>query len=401
MVPSSLRMTFVPPDLIETALQRLGLESTQTSQSEIRSAISVEGIISDSVVKIRDRLRNNGQTPPTFIPDEYLVTLTLPRNFTLPSIERGRLLLEIFNAYRERFGRTFVDLPLTFGTAFDSLTNADYWDYELVLSLESRRISALLEQMSEKGRNFRSPRSNLSFGDLAKQYELFTQIHLNQTLGIIRQYGLSKNRKSAMLKMDYYLKSLENQERLANEQESLVQELLRQSQDRSQSPVLGIKSQSAQQRPDAPLIDQGLIDSLLANDAYNFLIRKALDAGLKTRSIQSEISILQERRDHMQEFGAVASDPEPFKDLDQSIDQIQDDYNRIIESIRITFEDFQKQEFSDAIRVSMPPVTSSYYTGLSKAAIVGGFVGTVAGIGLSLLGITSGHFEKLSRYQST
>uniref|UniRef100_UPI004048C90B hypothetical protein n=1 Tax=Rheinheimera sp. TaxID=1869214 RepID=UPI004048C90B len=269
------------PDLIETALQRLGLESTQTSQSEIRSAISVEGIIPDSVVKIRDRLRNNGQTPPTFIPDEYLVTLTLPRNFTLPSIERGRLLLEIFNAYRERFGRTFVDLPLTFGTAFDSLTNADYWDYELVLSLESRRISALLEQMSEKGRNFRSPRSNLSFGDLAKQYELFTQIHLNQTLGIIRQYGLSKNRKSAMLKMDYYLKSLENQERLANEQESLVQELLRQSQDRSQSPVLGIKSQSAQQRPDAPLIDQGLIDSLLANDAYNFLIRKALDAGLK------------------------------------------------------------------------------------------------------------------------
>ncbi len=376
------------PELIEIALQRLGLDSTQGSQSELRAAISIEGIIPDSVVKIRDRLRNAGQTPPTFIPDEYRVTLTLPRNFSLPTKQRERLLLEIFNAYRERFERTYVDMPLTFGTAFESLANADYPDYELILNLESREISSFLDRMAEEARNFRSPRSNLSFGDLAKQYELFTQIHLNQTLGLIRQFGLSKDRKSAMLKMDYHLKTLENQLLSASEQEALVQELLRRAQERSQNPVLGIKSQTTQQRTETPLIDQGLIDSLLANDAYNFLIRRALDAGTKTRSIQSDIAILQERREGMQEFGAVDSDPDLFELLDNSLLEIQRSYDQIIESIRFTFEDFQKQQFSDAIRVSMQPSTSSYYTALLKAGIVGGFVGTIAGIGLSLLGIT-------------
>ena len=191
-----------------------------------------------------------------------------------------------------------------------------------------------------------------------------------------------------MLKMDYYLKTLEDQMLLASEQEALVQELLRQAQERSQNPVLGIKSQTTQQRTEIPLIDQGLIDSLLANDAYNFLIRKALDAGMKTRSIQSDIAILQERRDRMQEFGAVDSNPDLFEHLDKSLIEIHRSYDQIIESIRTTFEDFQKQKFSDAIRVSMQPSTSSYYTALIKAGIVGGFVGTIAGIGLSLLGIT-------------
>src|SRR5690606_333409 len=117
----------------------------------------------------------------------------------------------------------------------------------------------------EAAKAFRSQSTNLSFSDLLKQTQLFTQLRLNETLGLIRQNGLSKNRATAMVKMDYYLRTLEDQERKAAEEAKVVQDLLTKMQERGQGYVLGVKSQAAQSNPGAPILDQGLIDSLLVN----------------------------------------------------------------------------------------------------------------------------------------
>ncbi len=377
------------PEVVGEALRRLGLDASQDAQSRVRAALTIEGIIPESVVKERDRLRAAGQTPAPYLPDEYRVSLTLPRKFDLSPDQREQLLNEIVSAYLERFQRTYVEVPLSLGTAFESLADTDYFDYELVLSRESRNIGQYLDQMVEQDRSFRSPRTNMTFGDLVKQNELFTQIRLNETLGLIRQFGLSNNRQTAMLKMDYYLKSLRDSARKAAEDEQLVRDLLQQAQERAQSHVLGIKSQATQQRGDAPIVDQGLIDSLLANDAYNFLVREALEAGLKTREIQSEIAIMEERRRSMQEF--IASDMETqtevYDQLGSSLAKLREAYDRLIANIRTTHEDYQRQAFGDAIRVSMQATTEGFYGALAKAALVGGFLGGALGIGLSLLGV--------------
>jgi hypothetical protein len=377
------------PEIVSEALKRLGLETNESLQSQIRSALNIEGVIPADVVKARDRLRAAGQTPAPYLPDEYRVSLTLPRRHALPTDDRARLLNEIVSAYLQRFARTYVAVPLQVGTAFDSLTGLDYFDYELLLSRESRNVHDYLSRMQEKAPTFRSKRSNLTFGDLAKQNELFTQIRLNEVLGLIRQEGLSGNRQVAMMKMDYYLRSLEDREIRAVEEEGLVRDLLRQAQERSQQHVLGVRSPIGQQRPESPMIDQGLVDSLLANDAYNFLVRQALAAGLRTRDIQSEKAILLERRRKMQGFmtTGAAEQGTVIAQLEHSLAALRDAYDRLMADLRLTHEDYQTQEFGNAVRVSMQTTQASYYLALAKAGVVGAALGLALGMGLSLLGV--------------
>ncbi|HUJ42459.1 MAG TPA: hypothetical protein VLW52_02515 [Opitutaceae bacterium] len=384
------------PDVVADALKRRGLDTNEEFQSKIRAALSVEGIISPDAVRNRDRLRAIGQTPPPYVPDEYLVTLTLPRKFPLSGRQREQLLGDIANAFQAKFRRTYADVPLAFGNAFETLRNADYFQYEMVLNGEIQSITDYLNQQSEQAKNFRSPTTNLSFSDLLKQTDLFTHIQLNKTLGLILQNGLSRDRDAAMVQMNYYLRTLEDQEQKAVEDEKVVQDLLTKAQERSQNVVFGIKSQVAQQRPEAPVLDQGLVDSLLANDAYNFLVRRALDAGLKVKAIQAEKTQLLERRKNMEAFlqGSGRDQSAIIAQVQKALSELEASYNELISNIRKTHADFSKQQFADAIRVSMQPITSSKYRPLAVAGIIGACLGLALGMGLSLLGIYVGGAER-------
>jgi hypothetical protein len=177
------------------------------------------------------------------------------------------------------------------------------------------------------------------------------------------------------------------------EEEKVVQALLKQTQERMQNYVLGVKSQAGQQRTDSPVVDQGLVDSLLANDANNFLVRRSLDASLKTRHIQSEKAILQAQRNSMESF--IKSDAEQraetIAQFQKSLETLKGVYDTLINNIRLTYEDYQHQQFGDAVRVSMQTKTDSFYRGLAMAGIAGFGIGGALGLGLALLGIGQAH----------
>ncbi len=380
------------PDVIVDALRQLGLEATEDLQSKVRAALTIEGVIAPNVVKERDRLRAAGQIPVPYIPDEYLVTLTLPRKFPLSDRQRELLLNKIISAYQEKFQRTYSAVPLAFGNAFESLREADFYEYELILNSEVQNIVAYLNQQLDQAKTFRSSTTNLSFSDLLKQTEIFAQIRLYETLGLIRENGLSRNRVIALMKMDYYLRSLEDQEKKAIEEEKVVDDLLAKSQDRSQNYVLGIKSQATQQRAESPILDQGLIDSLLANDASNFLVRQALSAGLNVKRIQAEKAQLLERRKDMEIFLKSSNENQTviIAQVQNSLNDLEAAYKLLISNIRKTHEDFARQQFADVIGISMQPVTGSKYRPVAIAGAIGGFIGLALGMGLSLLGIYFG-----------
>ena len=155
--------------------------------------------------------------------------------------------------------------------------------------------------------------------------------------------------------------------------------------------MLGIKSQAAQQRPESPILDQGLIDSLLANDAYNFLVRRALDAGLAVKRIQSDKAQLLERRKNMETFLKSTGEDQSaiVAQVQKSLTDLEASYKELIANIRQTHADFAKQQFADAVRISMQPMTGSKYSLIVSSAI-GGFIGFALGIGLSLLGVYIG-----------
>lgn len=375
------------PELIADALKRQNLAASENLQNQVRAALSIEGIIPAGITKERDRLRASGQTLRPFIADEYAVTLSLPTRFPIDLRQRELLLSEIVAAYRDRFRRTYAELPTNFGAAFAALQQADYFEYDMILSKETAEMTRFLSEMDKNAKTFRSQNTNLSFSDLAKQSEYFAQIRLNETLGIIRQNGLSKDRRTALIKMDYYLRSLSEQERRAQDEEKLVQDLFSKAQERSEGYVLGVKSQVAQQRTETPVVDKGLIDSLLANDAYNFLVRRALDAGLKARLVAAEKAELAERRRNMEAFLQTTA-AEQLTDLDQlekSMTNLTAAYDALVQKIRSTYADYSHQLFSDSVRVSMQPRTDSIYRGLVTAILLGLALGVCAGVGASLL----------------
>jgi len=382
-------------DVVVAALKRLNLDASEETQSKIRTALSVEGIIPPYIVKERDRLRTLSQVAQApFLPDEYLITLTLPRKFALSGRQRELLLNEIVTAFRAKFLRTYGALPLAFGDVKETLQDADLSDFEFVLTTELENIYAYLNQQVERAKAFRSPTTNMSFSDLLKQAELFNQIDLNETLGNIRLNNLSRDRRATILKMDFVLKTLGDKERLALEEEKTTREFLGKAEEHAhdQNYLFGVKSQVTRPRTEAPLVDQGLVDSLLANDTYSAMLRKALDASLAVKRIQAEEARIQERRKEMET--AMREDTSDQSTLIQkaeaSLKVTESAYDRLVGNIRKTHADFAAQQFNDAVRLSMEAKTPGKFFSLALYGVFGAFLGTAAGMGLSLLGICIG-----------
>ncbi len=380
------------PDVVGTAINRQSLGNIDDLQTIVRGGLSIEGVVSAEVTKQRDRMRAAGQVPPPYYPDEYTVRLTLPRSVSLSSSQCKALLEEIVSVYRDKFRRTYVDSPIAFGNAFASLPHSDYFEYELILNREIETIVDNLTQDRADAKTFRSTTTNLSFDDLLNQTQLFAQIQLNETLGLILQNGLSRDRSTAMVKMDYYLGNLADQENKAIEEDSVVQNLLTEANQRAQGYVLGIKSEIGQSRVDSPIIDQGLVDSLVANDSYNFLVRQALDAGLKVKRIHAERIQLQERRKAMEAFlkSDVRDQTAVVSQVEHSLAALQQNYNKLIEDIRKTHEDYARQHFADAIRFSDAVTTDKPYKALAITSLIGCLLGGALGLGFSLLEIYTG-----------
>lgn len=380
------------PDVIADALKREGFDPSSSLATTIRAALNVSGIIPSDVAKARDRAQSLGQTAPLYVPDEYTLTLTLKRSFPLSRAQRDHLLNAIVNSYRDKFERSYVNIPLAFGNAFETLKNADYFEYEQVLPEEISNIRSFLNQQLGQAKNFRSGTTNLSFSDLLNQTELFSQIRLNEILGIIRANGLSRNRALALVKMNYFLRTLQDQEHEAIEDEKVVQDLLAKSETHSQNYVLGVKSEAVEQRPGTPVLDQGLIDSLLANDAYSLLVRKALEAGLNVKHIQSEEAKLNERKKDMEALaqGANSAEANIISQVDSSLGTLKVAYDDLVEKIRRTQNDFARQQFADAITLSDNVHTDGTLRPLAQASAIGLFLGAALGIGLSLLGVFLG-----------
>ncbi len=392
------------PDIVNEAIKRLGLQNLgPDATSRIRGAIGISGIVSANIVKERDRLRAAGQNPPSYFPDEYEISLSLPRGYALDVRQRELLLAEIVNVYLEKFRRSYVQLPPEFGNAFASLKNADFVEYELILTKELQALNAYLTQKVEPSsedrhaqnrtgtaKQFRSLTNNLSFQDLLKQAELFSQIKLNEVLSQVYIYGLSKDRHYAMVKMDYHLRTLSDREQQLQQEEQVVTNLLEKTQERAQNYVLATKTQNPS--GPQPLMDQGFIDSLLANDAYNFLIRRALDAGLDLKHVQAEKARLLDRRQRIETFtkedttdqaAALASTQKALTELEAA-------YQGLLDNVRVVLDDYARQEYAAAVRISMQARTESVFSSLLLSGAIGLGAGLALGLGLSLLNIQPG-----------
>jgi len=227
---------------------------------------------------------------------------------------------------------------------------------------------------------------------LIDQTRTFSEIRVDEVLSLIRQHGIATNRGLILTKMEFQMDSLNRDEQSAIEDEKVVQKLLADAREHSQQYVLGVKEQAAQPRNEGTILDQGLFDSLLANDSYSFLIRRALDAGLKVKHIQAEQAKLSDRYQLLKTFpGSEHADKAADQaEIRGSIGSMESAYKTLITNIRHTQEDFANQEFGDSIRQSDSTNTEGRMRSIVVASGLGFFLGAALGMGCGLLGVYVG-----------
>ncbi|MEO6569235.1 MAG: hypothetical protein ABIO94_10780, partial [Opitutaceae bacterium] len=123
------------------------------------------------------------------------------------------------------------------------------------------------------------------------------------------------------------------------------------------------------------------------NDAYNFLVRKALDAGLALRRVQADRTQLLERRQRIESFtkGEVKDQAAAIANTRDALTGLEASYKDLLQKVRATLDDYSRQEFGDAVRISAQAQTPSRIGGIFFGALIGCSIGLALGLALSLL----------------
>jgi hypothetical protein len=373
------------PDLISQALKAIGKSDDPSLQADLRTGLAVVGIIPPAIAKERDRLRASGQIPGIFVPDEYDLILSEKRTFPLSTSERERFLYELSLAYQKRFARLYMEMPAEYGRVFETLRGSNYFDYEFILKEEIQKLERFLTSMLEDAKTFRSRSTGLSFRDVLTQVELFDHLKVDNVLSIIYASGLTDNRETAMTKLNYQLTLLISDEQQLQQEQRVVTDLLEESRHREQSYVVGAK---AQMEPSRPAVDPSLLDTLVANDAYNFLVKKALKTGFDMEHAHAQRLQLEQRIKHIQDLPATptASLRAIQVSFDASMKNMETEYDHLIDLIRRTEQDYAAQEYADAVRISSQPYTLTHTTFIIACGLGCLLAGAALGAGLSLIG---------------
>jgi len=211
-------------------------------------------------------------------------------------------------------------------------------------------------------------------------------------LSRIRKLGYTSDPETVLGQIQYHISVYKERLLDATNEENVVNILLAKAQEREQSYVLGIRSQATQQKQETTTVDKGLIDSLLANDSYNLLIRRSLDIGIHQRQMQSQVDILNQRytwvadaakapgSDHEREINAVKEDLRGIESL----------YLKFVSDIRNEETDYAQQKFADAVKITNYPVSESLYRRIVLICAIGAALGGMLGAGLSILDVPVG-----------
>ena len=131
-----------------------------------------------------------------------------------------------------------------------------------------------------------------------------------------------------------------------------------------------------------------MVESLLVNDARSFLVREAMDAGLRVAAAQNDKLKIEEMRDGLRKFieANESTQSAGLVKVEAAIDNLERNYLQLIDSIRKSQADFAQKHLGEAIRISRAPSTTNKLRPLILYGFFGAFLGFSLGCGLSLLG---------------
>jgi len=374
----------IAPDVLLAACKKLDM----TPDYKLLNSIMVSPIISEEAIKGRDKRLKAGEDAPPITTSEYQISINLPRYATPDPSQRVLLLNQIVAAYQEKFTRNNVLLGQNYGKVFEGADFSDFLVYEIMLNSEIQTLVDFISAQKTLFPNFRSPRTGLTFSEILKVVEIFQQTRVYNMLGKVWNSAFSKQKEESIMKLNYSIKRMQEQEKLRQDEVAVIQNLLGKSEERDKNYVFAKRvAEKSSEKDLQSSFDQQIVDALIAADTMNLLTRKALEAGLALTDTQNRLRQLEDRKKMLEAPTAPNAGAPALSDVQlvEMQKNLQEAYKSILTQVQVCLEDFANQYYANAIRITVPSKAKSIYLQILIAGIIGaGACGSI-GAGLSIL----------------
>lgn len=363
--------------VLQKALSSLGWDENKIDVQTLASHMMVKGIVpTDAMNRImpsisgKDNMQFNRVGGLTYHPTQYEISLAISRDMNLTTKEANQLLDAIVESFTEYFVEKYKDTQ-----AIDvAITKIDHeaYDYSEYINLVTGQLEIIKSYMQSKeqaSKDFKSPTTHLSFGDLIAQIELIQNVEIGNVQALLDSFVITKNSKESAVVYS-----------------NMVQRMSRESDKYRQEAQMLKNIANSYQKDRQVVLGSGtlVLDTVLDQDKeldedeeplYDTLVKQAAEIENKANRLSRQVKYYEGLVANLkaQNENGTSQKVEPYiEEVGQGIVYISNQIDKMMEDIKTTVNDYYEQEVFEGsiIPVMTPKYVSSFRSHLIKDTMI-------------------------------
>lgn len=356
------------PQVINNVLTELNLDEKGVTVEDLRQNIVIQGIVPEDAmqrimiikeISTRDPSKLDQLADVSYISTQYAVTLSIPKKFSFLKNSNGtELLNEIFYSYQEYFLKEYSDKGIL-NTAVTVLPYSEY-DYDDAAKVLNGQLDTIISYLASKmdiSPNFRSNKTQMSFGDIITNLDLLKTIDLSKIRSIIEVRFVTKD--SELLISTY--RSL------------IVEKTL--DRDVYREKALIFQQAAASYQKDSAVMF-GAADSTLQftqpSDTYDLLIKQATESSEFAVRLQGVIDYYEKRIADLQDPISILNRSADIALVEDAIASVSEKMSVWIDIVNETIDEYMETEaLKDATKiVLLPQYTNNLMSSVKMMGVI-------------------------------
>jgi len=365
------------PDIIRKALEQLDLNRL-INVEDVRSCFVIGGVIPDNVLEQILIIREIATKSPSkleelpeiqYHPIQYVLRLRQKGNLKLLSEQNMvDLLNTVIDEYSKFFIEEYSDFRLldTIIQYFDQ-SQYDYHDIVRILEGQVNNMLTYCEAISEASPEYRSPTTNMTFGDIISNLELIKTVDLRRIGALVYSNNMSRDRPRLGRQYEYNIirMQMEKNQSLAN--------------------ALDAERLALMFEKDYWLLHYSVDwnEFRQASDTYDFFMATAYKERANSNRLIEDIEFYENCVSSLRLRSSTA-DPRDVKFVEDNIPILIDSLKKWVIDTNKTTEDYLSLYlFKDATKVITPAKFRGVFSDYTKKMMLIILVGTFSGIFLA------------------
>lgn len=386
-------------EIIDKTIQSLNLQEKNLTVEDIRSNISIDGIVPQDVMERILIINKMAEKDPSrlqelndleYHPVQYRLSLTVEKSWKLSQSEAKEILNSIIENYKEYFIAKYADTSaLSTAVTKIDFERYDYPEYAMLAESQLQVIRSYLEAKATKAPDFRSKETQMTFGDILSQLEILESIDLNSIQALINSFVLTKDSDKLIATYENRILKLQLDVAKNEQQAKSLREQADTYKKDSNIMIMGDGTGTTVPMTEPSQTYDKLVEQVAAKTVAATSMKSDIDyyTQLVKRLRNNAISIENADGTTTTTTGITPANKEKYsKQVESQITTLSEEIDDLINlTIKTTEEYFQTEVFKDGVKVSVPAVYSSNTIGALKTMVIGIGAMTVLGLIIGIL----------------